>query len=210
MRLSPEERCTAVMCMIGHILPELWKKQLEEPVPDHIKELVARLPDHAPPLWRSRRGDERPSEASSVKLVGQKAVRGRASRQDTPSPDEVKVLVAEDEVLIRLMLADALRREGLQVFEAADADDAIAILRTVRVDVVITDLHMRTRNDGMLVAKYVHEHSPSTPVLLAAATKPASGWPFDAYFIKPYHPEDIASWIKRQAITPGQPARVSA
>jgi CheY-like chemotaxis protein len=120
------------------------------------------------------------------------------ARQPEPSLEAAKILIAEDEVLVRLMLADALRGQGFRVFEAADADDAISILKAVRVDVVITDLHMRTASDGILVARYVREHCPTTPVLLAAATRPAiDALAFDALFIKPYRPEDIASWIKR-------------
>jgi CheY-like chemotaxis protein len=122
--------------------------------------------------------------------------------QPEPSPD-VKVLVAEDEVLVRLMLADALRGRGFQVFEAANADDAIAILKAMRVDAVITDLDMLAHSDGVLVARYVREHLPSTAVLLAAAARPPiDGLAFDACFLKPYRPEDIASWIKRRVVTP--------
>jgi two-component system, response regulator PdtaR len=127
----------------------------------------------------------------------------RATLQPEPSPD-VKVLVAEDEIFVRLMLADALRDQGFQVFEAAGADDAVAILRAMQVDVVITDLHMRAPAEGMLVARYVREHCPGTSVLLAAATTrpPVDGSVFDAVFIKPYRPEDVASWINRRGTTP--------
>jgi CheY-like chemotaxis protein len=120
-----------------------------------------------------------------------------------PSSGDLKVLVAEDEVLVPLMLADALRYQGFQVFEATDADEAIAVLRAMQVDVVITDLHMRAPADGMLVARYVREHCPGIPVLLAAATgPPVDGSVFDAFFVKPYRPEDVASWIKRRGTTP--------
>ena len=63
------------------------------------------------------------------------------------APRRLKVLFAEDEVLLRLMLCDVLRKSGFQVFEAADTAEAIAILRTTPVDVVITDLHMRVVGD---------------------------------------------------------------
>jgi CheY-like chemotaxis protein len=116
----------------------------------------------------------------------------------------VKVLVAEDEVFVRLMLADALRDQGFQVFEAADADDALAVLRAMRVDVVITDLHMRGPGEGILVARYVREYCPGTRVVLATATTghQVDGPAFDAVFMKPYRPEDVASWIKRSGTTP--------
>ena len=40
-------------------------------------------------------------------------------------PRRLKVLFAEDEVLLRLMLCDVLRESSFQVFEAADAAEAI-------------------------------------------------------------------------------------
>jgi CheY-like chemotaxis protein len=53
-----------------------------------------------------------------------------------------KVLFAEDEALVRLMMADVLREEGFQVIEVSDAAEAISILKAMPVDVVITDLRM--------------------------------------------------------------------
>jgi two-component system, response regulator PdtaR len=111
----------------------------------------------------------------------------------------VTVLVAEDEVLLRLMVADVLREQGFQVFEAANPDEAISILRTMPVDVVITDLHMRTVGDGMQIAEHVRDNCPGVSVLLASAhAPPIDGSPFDAFFIKPYSPEDIVMWIRRR------------
>ncbi len=44
----------------------------------------------------------------------------------------IKVLVVEDEFLIRMDLVDYLSDEGFEVFEAADADEAIAIFESTR------------------------------------------------------------------------------
>jgi hypothetical protein len=49
---------------------------------------------------------------------------------------------AEDEALVRLMMADVLGEEGFQVIEVSDAAEAISILKAMPVDVVITDLRM--------------------------------------------------------------------
>jgi CheY-like chemotaxis protein len=114
-------------------------------------------------------------------------------------PEPVSVLVAEDEVLVRLLLADALREAGFRVLEAANAEQVIAILNTTQVDVVVTDLQMRSRKDGLVVAQYAHQHHPDTPVLLTSITAPpADGSRFDAFFIKPYKPDEIVAWIKRR------------
>jgi CheY-like chemotaxis protein len=111
-----------------------------------------------------------------------------------------KVLVAEDEVLMRLALADELRQSGFQVFEASDAEEAISILRSMPVDVVVTDMHMRTASDGLQVAAYVHAHCPGVGLLLSSAH--AVPIPecdsFDALFVKPTNPQQIAAWIKRR------------
>jgi two-component system, response regulator PdtaR len=116
------------------------------------------------------------------------------------SPATQRVLLAEDEVLVRLSVAAGLRDQGLEVFEAANAEEAISILRTMPVDVVITDLYMRTPVDGFAVASYVRAHCPGTALVLASAMTPsimeASG--FDAFFVKPYQPNDIVRWIKRR------------
>jgi CheY-like chemotaxis protein len=113
------------------------------------------------------------------------------------------VLVAEDEVLLRLMLADELREQGFQVFEAVHAEEAISILQAVRVDAVITDLHMRTAGDGVVVANYVRAKRPGVPVILTSMQAPPTSdhSPFDAFFVKPLKPEDIGAWIKRHHAT---------
>jgi CheY-like chemotaxis protein len=120
-----------------------------------------------------------------------------------PSPQTIKVLVVEDDVFVRLMLADDLRDEGFQVFETADPGEAISILRTTPVDVVITDLHRRAAKDGILVATYVRGHLSGTSLVLTSAhtPTPTEGSLFDAFFTKPYKPEDIAIWIKRRPTT---------
>ncbi len=119
----------------------------------------------------------------------------------------VKVVVAEDEVLLRLMVADVLRGAGFQVFEAANVDEAIVILESAPdVDVVIADMHMRTAQDGMSLANHVRARYPGVSVLLASANIPVTLMPFDAFFLKPYRPEDMVTWIKRRLGSNGNPS----
>jgi len=115
-------------------------------------------------------------------------------------PKPVKVLVAEDEVLVRLMVAEVLRGGGFQVFEASNGQEGISILKTMPVDVVITDLRMGSRADGLELARYVRTHCPGISLVLASAQPPpiTEDLTFDAFFIKPYPPEDIANWIRRR------------
>jgi len=111
----------------------------------------------------------------------------------------LQILVAEDEALVRLMLADGLREHGLQVIEAVDADEALSILSGMPIDAVVVDLHMRGFKDGLAVAQYVRRHGPTVPVILASLETPSIHEQplFDAFFEKPYQPDAIADWIKR-------------
>ncbi len=121
----------------------------------------------------------------------------------------MKVVVAEDEVLVRLMLADVLQEHGFEVFEAANVAEALSILRATPVDVVITDLNMQVVGDGMLVVGYARRHGRCTLLVLASAhqTTEIVGSLFDAFFIKPYNPEDIAIWIKRRSVVTPEDTR---
>ena len=133
---------------------------------------------------------------------------------EKPASDvPTKVLVAEDEALVRLMLADVLRDEGLQVIEAVDAEEALSILNSVFIDAVVVDLHMRRFGDGLAVAEYVRTQRPGVPVILASLETPPIDHQsmFDAFFVKPYNPEAIAAWIKRGYATasPNEDSRVA-
>jgi DNA-binding response OmpR family regulator len=115
-------------------------------------------------------------------------------------PNAVKLLYAEDEVLLRLMLADALCEAGFQVFEASDGEESISILKTMSVDVVVTDLRMATLTDGLELGRYVRAHCPGVSLVLASAQAPPiiDDVIFDAFFVKPFAPEDLVAWIKRR------------
>jgi two-component system, response regulator PdtaR len=76
-------------------------------------------------------------------------------------PEKLTVLVVEDEVFIRLMLADELRGEGLQVLEASNADEALTVLQSsLPVHLLFTDVRMPVRMDGVALAKAAHARFP--------------------------------------------------
>lgn len=88
-----------------------------------------------------------------------------ATRTGTPT-----VLVVEDVVLVRLLLADFLRGRGFGVVEAASADDAVRTLESgPPVDIVLSDIYMPGSSmDGLGLAHWVHDHRPGLKVVLAS------------------------------------------
>jgi len=79
------------------------------------------------------------------------------------------VLVVEDEVLVRMVIADHLRGCGYRVFEAGNGDEAIAMLNTeVHVDVLFTDVNMPGGLDGFGLARWVRRERPGMRIILTS------------------------------------------
>jgi len=80
-----------------------------------------------------------------------------------------RVLLAEDEVLIRLVAAEHLRDEGFEVVEAWDGDEAARLLDGPgRFDVLFTDVRMPGLLDGVDVALHARLRYPTIPVLVVS------------------------------------------
>ena len=81
------------------------------------------------------------------------------------------VLVAEDEVILRMTLSDHLRDTGFHVLEAANAEEARKIMHAMtRVDLVISDVHMASEAEGIELAFWLGEHYPEVPVILTSGS----------------------------------------
>ncbi len=68
----------------------------------------------------------------------------------TDAPTPRRVLIAEDEALIRLDLAEMLREEGYEVVggQAGDGQEAVDLAESLKPDLVIMDVKM-PRRDGI-------------------------------------------------------------
>jgi CheY-like chemotaxis protein len=94
----------------------------------------------------------------------------QVGRRDGGAARKYTILVVEDETLLRLVAADRLRECGYVVLEAADASEAIELLRTgAPIDAVFSDVYMQDDLTGFDLARWVREHFPQLPILLASA-----------------------------------------
>ncbi|MFT7042593.1 MAG: PAS domain S-box-containing protein [Candidatus Azotimanducaceae bacterium] len=102
-------------------------------------------------------------------------VERKASINDAPMPTKVyplkltgRVLLVEDDNQVRLVLSRVLRRLGLHVDAAANSAEAKAVLKTdgARVDLLITDIVMPGSMNGLELARYARENSPSLPIII--------------------------------------------
>jgi two-component system response regulator HydG len=78
------------------------------------------------------------------------------------------VLVVEDDLAMREMLATRLTNRGFTVTTCATGDDAIQLVRTTDIDVLVSDVNMKGM-DGVELCRRVIEHRPQLPVVLITA-----------------------------------------
>jgi len=79
-----------------------------------------------------------------------------------------KILVVDDDEVIRNLLMDTLSTMGYQTWGASNGEEALAVLNQKKVDIVITDIKM-PKVDGVRLLKKIKETQPDLPVLIITA-----------------------------------------
>ena len=83
-----------------------------------------------------------------------------------------RVLVVEDEPLLRTFNADMLSDAGFEVLEAADATEALHLLETTDdIRVVFTDVEMPGAIDGFALAQRIEAQWPTIGVLVTSGRR---------------------------------------
>jgi AmiR/NasT family two-component response regulator len=113
----------------------------------------------------------------------------------------VRVLIAEDETIIRLDLRALLERNGFDVCgEAKDGEEAVDIARRERPDVAILDVKM-PRLDGIEAARRILDERPIPIVMLTAyghrelVSRAVEAGVF-GYLVKPFREADLVPAIQ--------------
>ena len=113
-----------------------------------------------------------------------------------------KILVVDDELNMRLVLKALLSKEGYNVATASDGMEALKILKSGDVEVIVTDMKM-PKLDGMgLLARVIRDY-PSIPVIIitahgtiAAAVDALKKGAFD-YITKPFERDELQHIIRK-------------
>src|SRR5438128_9524762 len=113
----------------------------------------------------------------------------------------MRVLVAEDETIIRLDLRDLLERAGFEVCaEARDGEEAVALARSEQPDVAVLDVKM-PKLDGIEAARRILDERPIPIVMLTAygqdelVQRAAEAGVF-GYLVKPFREQDLLPAIR--------------
>jgi two-component system, response regulator PdtaR len=120
---------------------------------------------------------------------------------DDPGEPARRVLIAEDEALIRLDLREMLREEGFDVVgEAGDGEQAVALANELQPDLVICDIKM-PKMDGITAAAQIVGKRVAPVVMLTAFSQRdlierARDAGAMAYLIKPFEKRDLLPAIE--------------
>jgi AmiR/NasT family two-component response regulator len=112
----------------------------------------------------------------------------------------MRVVVAEDETIIRLDVCAVLERAGHEVVgQAKDGEEAVALARDLRPDLIVMDVRM-PHMDGVEAARRIIEERPVPVVMLTAyaetdvVRRAAEAGAF-AYLVKPFREADLVPAI---------------
>ena len=114
-----------------------------------------------------------------------------------------RLLIVEDQPEIRMLIQMALEFENFEIHEAPDGDAALALLPTLRPDLVLLDVLMPGSRNGLDVCRAIKadaQLSGTRVVMLSARSQPsdrqaglAAG--ADAYLVKPFSPNELLRLI---------------
>lgn len=113
----------------------------------------------------------------------------------------MRILVVEDDALIREFVAEALRDEGFDVIQASTGEEALTWCKQQVADVLVTDIRLPGKIDGWQIAERCREHDPELPVIYATGFSPVEARPVpgSVSLQKPYEPDEMVRAVKALA-----------
>jgi len=113
---------------------------------------------------------------------------------------KARILVVDDERALRHLLEVYLAKEGLEVLEAADGEQALSVLAAGRVDLAVVDV-MLPGMDGFEVVRRIRAQSAIPIILLTARgeeTSRVAGLEIgaDDYVVKPFSAPEVVARVR--------------
>ena len=113
-----------------------------------------------------------------------------------------KILIVDDELIMRESLAGWLKRDGHEVQTAPSGEDALAILKETRFDILLVDIKMEGIS-GLDVLQHVKESDPDVAIVMITAygsiptaIEAMKNGAYD-YMLKPFDPNELGVLIDK-------------
>lgn len=120
---------------------------------------------------------------------------------DTEPPQPIRIVVAEDETIIRLDIVETLTAQGYEVVgEAENGQRAIELVEELKPDVVLMDISMPVM-DGLSATRHLAQQSIAPVVILTAFSQrdlidQATQAGAMSYIVKPFSETDLVPAIE--------------
>ncbi|MCR8643136.1 response regulator transcription factor [Paenibacillus sp. N1-5-1-14] len=111
------------------------------------------------------------------------------------------LLVVDDDPHIRELVRLFLQREGLEISEASDGEEALRMYESTKHDMVVLDI-MMPNMDGWELCRRLRDYSSSLPILMLTAkgetAQKVKGFNLgtDDYLVKPFDPQELVVRVK--------------
>jgi len=144
---------------------------VHEPPPS-LRESAPELPEALDDVLQkafSKSPDDRYPSAGEFAQAALAAYDGATAADDEPPADALRVVVAEDSLLLRAGVIHVLQDAGfLVVGEAGDGDELLRVVREHKPDVAVTDIRMPPTHtdEGLRAARTIRAELPGTGVLV--------------------------------------------
>lgn len=119
------------------------------------------------------------------------------------SPETQRVMIVDDDAVTCELLCEVFERQGFAVHFEQSADAALSVIPTESPDVILSDIRMKTRFDGLALLDHVRREYPQTPVVLMTAfgsvetaVRAVKEGAFD-YISKPFKMDEVVSTVRR-------------
>lgn len=117
----------------------------------------------------------------------------------------VKILVIDDEYLVRYTLARILRRQGYEVATAADGERGIEVFRSAAPDLVLADMVLPEPGSGATIQRLRREHPAAKIIAIAHSCQLddhdtrdlARRFGADDVIGRPFDPQELLQHLER-------------
>lgn len=118
-----------------------------------------------------------------------------------------RILIVDDDAVTCELLCEVFERQGFNVHFEQSGDAALSVMTTQHPNVIVSDIRMKTRFDGLTLLDHVRREYPKTPVVLMTAfgsietaIRAVKHGAFD-YISKPFKMDAVISTVRRALVT---------
>lgn len=116
-----------------------------------------------------------------------------------PEKNQRKLLIVDDEEEIRDIVGSYFSAKGYEITLGSDGQEAINIMQSEKIDLVISDLDMPNLNGPQLI-RWIKKHNPEMPIVVISGridelTKEIIAITVDGVLCKPFEMKELESIV---------------